>query len=121
MTYKQVNVYTGYSEFDIQGVDAFDHSGDLASAAALVRENIQNDVMEDCLDGGTDGTDLVAEFYNEIYVNPQAAVVANGEEHVMMVLPSTSPWYNMVDDVNAWSGPTWSEWMHFVDQFHAIL
>jgi hypothetical protein len=115
-SYKQIEVYTGYNENEITSVDAFECAGDLLHAANLVEENIQNGILDDFLDHGQDGTSMVQEFYTGVKVHGKTAIVANGEEHVMLVIPETHPWFNLVDDHLKWNYVTLSRWLTFMDQ-----
>ena len=110
-SFKIVNVYTGYAEYGVQGVEVI-NAKNIQEAAVLAQDNVQEMLRED----GADESHI-QEFYTGIrQLSSKLFLVSNGEENVQLVIAESHELYAQVDQPeNEWSNEQWAEWVKMLE------
>lgn len=109
--FKEVLVYTGYNENDIEDVQTFEAT-DLLKAITVV-ENAQIDQMAE---------DWNEDYYNEFFGEGRPSssegvgVVNAGEENVILVFDENNKWFGLVDSFETWTEELCEEWCKFLNE-----
>jgi len=103
MKYKVCNVYTGYAEMGVEGIETI--QVDMSLEEATKQLNIETTVdLEDAVG---------IEFLDFWVVGDGAGFIAAGEENMKVVLPEGHAWYDKVSIDNDMPEEVWSEWQVF--------
>lgn len=108
--FKIVNVYTGYAEFGVEGVDVI-HATNISEAAVLAQDNVQEALRDDGADDA-----YIQEFYtgfNKLCTGVYQ--VNNGEENVLLVIAESHELFDQVDQsTTEWTNEQWAEWVRML-------
>ena len=105
---KIVNVYTGYAENSIQGIEIAPFADVLRTAQYTSTSFINNMINEGCTPA------QATEFAGYYVVDEVHGYVNSGEENVKIVMTTKSPWYNAVDVHPDWSELQYNDWSEFI-------
>lgn len=103
--YKVVNVYSGYGEMSINGVDEM-MGESLKDVCIKLLEEKKKRFKED------EGEDsYFEEFVNCWGVEGKIGSVGDGEEGYDLVFEEGSEWFEKIDKSDDWNDKEWDEWM----------
>ena len=101
--YKVVNVYSGYGEMSINGVDEM-MGESLKDVCIKLLEEKKKRFVDD------DSVSYFEEFVNCWGVEGKIGSVGDGEEGYDLVFEEGSEWFEKVSRYNDWNDKEWNEW-----------
>ena len=107
--YKVVNVYSGYGEMSINGVDEM-MGESLKEVCIELLEEKKDRYVEDCEEGEKVDLSYFEEFVNCWGVEGKIGSVGDGEEGYDLVFEEGSEWFEKVDKYDDWNDKEWDEW-----------
>ena len=109
--YKIVNVYSGYGEMSINGVD--DVKGKSLKEVCIKLLEEKKKRFED--DNGEEGEEVDLSYFEEFVngwgVEGKIGSVGDGEEGYDLIFEEGGEWFDKLDGYDDWSDEEWNEWM----------
>lgn len=113
--FKIVNVYSGYGEMGIEGIDVVEGKSLKGVCNSLNKNNLKG-MLEGCesKEDKKINKSVWEEFYNFVKVNSKEGYgsVGGGEEGFYFVFGEKSEWFNLIDSNKEWSEEFFNkEWL----------
>ena len=110
--YKVVNVYSGYGEMSINGVDEV-MGNSLKEVCIDLLEEKKDGFVGDCEEGEEVDLSYFEEFVNIWGVKGKVGSIGDGEEGYDLVIEEGSEWFEKIDRNEEWNDEEWNEWLKF--------
>ena len=115
--FKIVEVYSGYGEMGIEGIDVVEGKSLKGVCSKLNKDNLKG-LLEYCESKEEEkiNKSLWEEFYNFVKVNSKEGwgSVGGGEEDFYLVFGEKSKWFELIDNNKEWSEEFFEkEWKEF--------
>ena len=110
--YKVVNVYSGYGEMSINGVDEV-MGNSLKEVCIDLLEEKKDGFVDDCEEGEEVDLSYFEEFVNIWGVKGKVGSIGDGEEGYDLVIEEGSEWFEKIDRNEDWNDEEWNEWLKF--------
>ena len=107
--YKVVNVYSGYGEMSINGVDEM-MGESLKDVCIKLLEEKKKRFEDDCEESEEVDLSYFEEFVNCWGVEGKIGSVGDGEEGYDLIFEEGSEWFEKVDKNDDWNDKEWNEW-----------
>ena len=108
--YKVVNVYSGYGEMSINGVDEV-MGNSLKEVCIDLLEEKKDGFVGDCEEGEEVDLSYFEEFVNIWGVKGKVGSIGGGEEGYDLVFEEGSEWFEKIDRNDDWNDEEWNEWL----------